>query len=126
MVAEDPNTARANETIGFIVFEAGHGAIGGVEYEARLGRDSVRGTGNRPPYLYTFDTAFSSPPQVVVVTQAGMDDPNGSWAQTFGATPTTSTTCGLSMDEDQIRDVERGHSTEQVGYVAFQSAVAYE
>jgi hypothetical protein len=42
-VCEDTDTSRANETIGFIVFEAGHGTIGGVEFEALVGTDTVRG-----------------------------------------------------------------------------------
>jgi hypothetical protein len=55
---------------------------------------------------------------------AAMDGGNGGWAQTHGATQATSTTLFLSVDEDQVLDAERNHSTEQVGYVVFESTFA--
>ncbi|UCG32935.1 MAG: hypothetical protein JSU68_14880 [Phycisphaerales bacterium] len=124
-VCEDPTIGRADETVGFIVFEAGHGTIAGVEYEAFVGGDTVQGTGNSPPYAYTFDTAFASAPQVAVATMAGMDGNNGGWAQTHGDTMASATTLYLSIDEDMISDSERNHTTEQVGYVVFAGPVVY-
>jgi hypothetical protein len=124
-VCEDTDTTRANETVGFIVFEAGHGTIGGVEFEALLGADSVQGVTNAPPYSYTFSTAFASTPTVAVTTMAGVDGGNGGWAYTYGASPLSATTMGLAIDEDQIADSERNHITEQVGYVVFESAFVY-
>ncbi len=121
-VAEDPVVARNDETLGFIVIEAGHGTIGGVEYEAALGADTVRGIGNNPPYTYTFNTAFASAPAVTVVTMAAMDGGNGGWAYTFGPSASTASTLGLAIDEDQLNDSERNHTTEQVGYVVFASS----
>ena len=122
-VAEDSVTARADETVGFIVFEAGHGTIAGVEFEAALGGDSVRGVGNSPPYSYSFNTAFASAPAVAVSTLAAMDGNDGGWAQGHGGTLATSTSLFLSIDEDQISGSERSHTTEQVGYVVFETAV---
>ena len=116
---------RANETIGFIVIEAGHGTINGVEFEASISADTVRGVTNAPPYVRDFITPFGSPPQVAVVTQAAMDGNNGGWAQTHGATQTTAASLFLSIDEDQIGDAERNHTTEQVFYVVFESPVVY-
>ncbi len=124
-VAEDTDTTRADETVGFIVFEAGHGTIGGVEFEALVGADTVAGVTNSPPYTYTFDTSFTSAPTVAVTTMAGMDGGNGGWSYSYGANPTTSTTLNLACDEDQIGDSERNHTTEQVGYVVFESAVVF-
>ena len=66
-------------------------------------------------------SAFASEPEVVVTTLAGMDGPNGGWAQTHGSTVATSTSLYLSIDEDQVGDSERNHITEQVGYIAFGS-----
>ena len=109
--------------IGVIVIEAGHGTIGGVEYEANLGGDSVRGVGNSPPYGYTFAAPFAVPPQLGIVTMAGVDGGNGGWAQLHGPTVATDTTLFLSVDEDQVSDSERNHVTEQVGYVIFRSPV---
>jgi hypothetical protein len=124
-VCEDPDAGRANETVGFIVFEAGHGTIGGVEFEALLGADSVRGIGNAPPYTYTFSSAFSTVPTVAVTTMAGMDGGNGGWAYTYGSNPTSTTQLDLAIDEDTVKDSERKHTPEQVGYIVFESELVY-
>jgi arylsulfatase A-like enzyme len=126
MVGEDPDTTRANETIGIVVFEAGHGVIGGMEFEARLGGNTVQGAVNSAPYAYTFASGFATAPQLAVVTMAGVNGPNGAWAQTHGPSYATTTTLYLSTDEDQTGDSERDHVAEQVGYLAFGSAVDNE
>ena len=40
-------------------------------------------------------------------------------SQAHGAPLASTTSLYLSVDEDQVGDSERGHTTEQVGYVAF-------
>jgi len=117
-VCEDSDTTRANETVGFIVIEAGHHVIAGVEIEAGLTSDTIEGVDNSPPYSYSFDTAFAAAPEVVVTTLAGMDGVNGGWSQTHGPVAADASRLYLSVDEDQIGDSERSHTTEQVGYVA--------
>ena len=124
-VAEDFDTTRADETIGVVVIESGHGTIGGVEYEAALGADTVRGVTNAPPYTYTFVAAFTSAPAVAVATMAGVDGGNGGWAYLYGSAPATASTLDLVIDEDQVGDSERNHTSEQVGYVAFATAGVY-
>ena len=124
-MCEDTTVPRANETIGFIVIEGGHGTINGVAFEASIGPDNVRGVTNAPPYVRDFIIPFGSAPQVAVVTQAAMDGNNGGWAQTHGATQTTAASLLLSIDEDQVGDAERAHTTEQVFYVVFESPVVY-
>jgi hypothetical protein len=120
-VAEDTDTTRADETVGFVVFDAGHNTLGGIEFEAFLGASSVRGVGDSPPYVYDFSTSFASAPEVLLTTQAGMAGPNGGWAQAHGSTAASSTSLYLSIDEDQIGDTERTHMAERVGYVVFDS-----
>jgi hypothetical protein len=122
-VGEDPDNTRADETVGFIVLEAGHGTIGGVEFEAALGADTVKGIDNGPPFTYSFNSPFASSPQVAVTSIAGMDGNNGAWSQTYGSSQTTNTTLDLSVDEDDAADAERKHTTEQVAYVVFASPV---
>ena len=51
-VGEDPDNTRANETIGYIVIEAGAGSIGGVGYVAGLGGDTIRGVTDGNGYTY--------------------------------------------------------------------------
>lgn len=118
-VAEDPQTDRADETLGLIVFEAGHGIVGGLGYEAGVGEDIVRGVDDDAPYAYSFATPFESPPTVGVVSLAGVDGLGGGWAENFGETLATTEQLFLAIDEDQLRDVERGHATEQVAYLVF-------
>jgi len=124
-VAEDSNVVRVDETIGFIVFEASGGTLGGVQFEAALGADTVLGIDDAPPYTYTFNTPFSSAPQVAVVTLAAVDGANGGYAQTLGSPQTTATQLFLSIDEDTIGDTERSHTSEQVAYVAFEAPFSF-
>nr|NIR40303.1 hypothetical protein [Actinomycetota bacterium] len=118
-VAEDPDVVRSPETLGIIVFEAGHGTIAGVEYEARLGPDTVAGIDNVPPFTYDFLQPFEAPPQVLLTVESAIDGINGGWAYAYGAPAATASQLFVVIDEDQVLDAERGHTTEQVAYVAF-------
>ncbi len=119
-VAEDPALERADETLGFMVFEAGSGTVAGVPYQINLGTQTVWGYTNTPRGGdYTFGSAFAAPPKIAVVTQAGMDGGDGSWALLRGASPLTATTLSLLIDEDQLKDSERWAVEHQVGYAVF-------
>lgn len=124
-VCEDSDTSRADETIGFIVVEAGTGTIAGIEFEAGVTNDFVRGVTNNPPYSYSFDAPFSTAPEVAITTQAGMDGGDGGWAYAYGSSYTTASQIRLAIDEDQIGNNERNHTTEQVGYFVIESPVVY-
>jgi hypothetical protein len=54
----------------------------------------------------------------------GLDVGNGGWAMLYGASPLSVSSIDLVIDEDQINDTERNHTTEQVGVLVFQSAVS--
>ncbi|MHC5034351.1 MAG: hypothetical protein ACYTFZ_04890, partial [Planctomycetota bacterium] len=123
-VGEDSDNTRASETLGVIVIEQGSGDVVGTAYQAALGGDSIRGIGNSPPYNYAL-SGFSSAPEVGVITGAGMDGSEGGWAVLYGASPLTAGSIRMAIDEDQIRDSERRHTSEQVGYLVFESAMAY-
>ena len=119
-ISEDPDNIRDDETIGYIVIEAGSGNIDGVNYVAALGSDTVQGVDNTPPYNYS--TGALSAPDVAVASVAAMDGANGGWAILYGANPVTSGKLNLAIDEDQSADSERAHTTEQVGYVVFENS----
>ncbi len=121
MVGEDTNTTRAEETIGYIVIESGKGSVGGFEYTAALGTDTIAGIDDNPPY--TYGIGGLEPAQVAVVSQSAMDGNNGGWAILYGANPLSNTSLALAIDEDQIRDTERKHTKEQVAYIVFGTAV---
>ncbi len=122
-VAEDTVTARATEMLGVVVIETGSGSVDGVPYQSFLGADSVRGVDNGPPFSYGL-SGFSAAPQVGIVTQAAMDGGNGGWAMLYGASPLSASSIDLVIDEDQIKDTERKHTTEQVGVLVFESPVS--
>ncbi len=122
-VSEDSDVTRADETVGFVVLEAGIGSASGTLYEALLGADSVEGIDNSPAYTYGFNQSFSSAPEAAIATQSGMDGNNGGWAVLYGSTPLSSSTIGLAIDEDQVGDSERVHITEQVAYLVFEQHV---
>ena len=59
-IGEDTAHQRANETIGYIVVEAAHTNLAGVEFEAASGLDTVSGIHNGPPFPYTFNNPFGT------------------------------------------------------------------
>jgi hypothetical protein len=117
-VAEDTDTSRANETIGYIVLEAGSGTMSGVDYVAALGADTIRGYDNSPPFSYSLSGLSST--SAAVVSSAAMDGGNGGWPILYGTSPVSTSSLNLAYDEDQIKDNERKHITEQVAYIVFE------
>ena len=104
-VGEDPDTTRDDETVGFIVIEAGHGDADGFKYEAKLGGDSVRGYDNAASgYPYTYSPSFATTP-VTIATLAAMDGNDGGWAILIG--DQTASTLRVVIDEDQLNGSER-------------------
>lgn len=125
-VCEDPVTIRDDETVGFIVFEAGHAFINGVEFEAGVSAETVRGVGNQPPYAVPFAGGFAATPTIGVACLAGMNGgSNGGWGQLHGATAFDTANLYAAVDEDQTVDTERAHVEEQVGYAVFAAPVFY-
>lgn len=119
-VAEDPDTSRADETLGYIVFESGRHTINGVEIDVKLSSDNVMGVTNGSGSDANYHQPFNNTPQVVVATQAGMDGGDGAWAMLWGASAITTTRARVIVDEDKLRDVERSHTTEQLGVIVFE------
>jgi hypothetical protein len=99
-----------------MVFEAGAGTANGIPYESKVGSDIVRGWDNSSTgYAYTFTRSYPGP-RIAVVSQSAMDGGDGSFAYIRGASGLSSTTVRVVSDEDRMRDSERSHSAEQVGY----------
>jgi hypothetical protein len=116
-VGEDPDTTRLPETLGVIVVEAGSGQINGVNYSFNVGADSVVGVDDGATAYPVGITA----PEVVVAVQAGMDGGDGGWAVVTDHSDSVS----MAIDEDQVADAERSHTTEYVSYAAFESSFSY-
>ncbi|RKZ92303.1 MAG: hypothetical protein DRQ43_09190, partial [Gammaproteobacteria bacterium] len=103
------STARADETLGYIVIESGtgSGSINGVDYAAALGADSITGvTTSSATY------ALSKTYKHGVAVLSAMDGSDGGWAVLLGATPLAGDAIKPGIDEDK----DRGHTTEQVAY----------
>ncbi|MBI2375633.1 MAG: S8 family serine peptidase [Deltaproteobacteria bacterium] len=117
-VAEDTLKTRANELIGYLVLEAGAQTIDGVSAFAGLGAESIRGftnTSPSPPYAYAISGVTA--PDVAVVSSAGLNGGDGGWPLLYGPGALSESTLGLVFDEDEIGDLDRSHSNEQVAFV---------
>jgi VCBS repeat-containing protein len=118
-VGEDSDVTRSNEEVGYIVIEAntsGTAEIEGLPYVANVGGDTIKGVGDAPAYSYSYAAMANS--KTAIVSQAGMDGGNGGWAVLYGDNPITPTgsTLNLAIEEDQSKDTERRHTTEQVAF----------
>lgn len=78
-VAEDTVTIRLDETVGYIVVGALHDTVDGIQYEAGVTADVVRGVDNSPSYSVNYNQVFPNPPAVTIVSQVAMDGGDGGW-----------------------------------------------
>ncbi len=117
-IAQDTSTTRLNETIGFLVIEAGNYSMDGLRFEARLGENSIKGTEDTETgSIYSLNLGAANHS---VLSMAGMNSANGGWPVLFGPQPHRGNLMYLAIDEDQIEDEERSHDEEQVSYFAFE------
>ena len=110
--------SHGTETIGYVIVEQGYGTLGGVKYDVKRTTDSIQGFDNSPPFNTPFSQSFSSVPEVLVSSQLEMDGANGGWMVDHTITQTQA---GLMVDEDQVQDAERSHTTETCGFWAFEN-----
>jgi hypothetical protein len=122
-VGEDTPVSRHPETVGYIVIESGHATYNGVELECGRTPEVVVGYVESKRTQF-FMTPFNSTPLVTVVSQAGMNDREGSWAVLTGNK--SSAYFGVAVDEDQTFDIERIHQPEEVAYIVFSTIGAIQ
>jgi len=113
-IGEDPVTTRADETVGYIVFEAGVGSIGGLTVEAGVATN-ILGYDFSPPYPIQLATS----PTGAVLSPAGMAGDQGGWPMFYGPDPIQPQLLQTAFDEDQFLDAERIHVGERVAYAAW-------
>ncbi|MGK7944330.1 MAG: S8 family serine peptidase, partial [Microcystaceae cyanobacterium] len=118
-IAADTDTTRQDETLGYVIFESGTGTIEGQKFSAQLGSDSIEGVDNNSDSQYNLSN-LGFTPQVALASQSAMDGGDGGWAILAGDNPINSHRLKLQIDEDQIEDSERRHTTEQVSYLLFE------
>ncbi|MGK7945329.1 MAG: hypothetical protein AB4058_12750, partial [Microcystaceae cyanobacterium] len=122
-IAADDDTARLDETLGYVIFESGSGTIDGQKFSAQLGSDTIEGVDNNSNSQYDLSN-LDFTPQVALASQSAMDGQDGGWAILAGDNPINSNRLKLQIDEDQIGDSERKHTTEQVSYLLFEGQTA--
>lgn len=121
-VGADTNTTRSNETIGVIVIEQANDTFSDVIYEARLQTQTIDRIDDAASTNYTFNTAFSSTPEVAIISEAGVSGTDGPHPVLSGATPLSTTTIALTIMEDEIGDTEQSGNTEYTSYIVFESS----
>lgn len=111
------NNTRANETLGYIVLEAGTGTVNDISFATAVGPDTGAGVGNNPPYNYSVSGDFD----IGVLSDAGEDGGQGGWAILYGADPLPTNQIRWAIDEETVAgDTSRTHTSENVGYWVFQ------
>ncbi|WNJ19546.1 PQQ-dependent sugar dehydrogenase [Pontibacter sp. G13] len=121
-VGDDPDQVRNPELIGYIVLEQGSGKFGGRPFAASVGADNIRGVDDTSDnHVYALSGVKA--PAIALTTMAGMDENEGGWAVLYGANAFSDTEILLAVEEDQLDDVERNHSGEQLAYFVMDSAV---
>jgi hypothetical protein len=113
-VGEDPDTTRAPETLGYMVFEAGRASVGALTIEAGITPDIVDGV-TELASLWVEPVVSES--GTAVVSLGSMDGSDGGWAVHYGGGPFEGGTLAVAVDEDQLQDDERRKNSEQVAYV---------
>jgi len=109
---------RLNETLGYIVTESGTGTVNDVDYAFARGPNSIRGTGNAPPYQYTISGDFD----IGVASNAAENGGNGGWAVLYGNDPLPNNRINLAVEEETVEgDTSRGHIDEEMYYGVFKN-----
>jgi uncharacterized repeat protein (TIGR01451 family) len=103
---------RNNETLGYIVAEAGIYELEDFSIAINYGGNSIKGIGDSPPYSYTLDKSYTHG----VVTKEAENGGQGGWTVLYGASP-FGTSLDMGVDEETIQgDTTRRHISEEVAY----------
>ncbi len=110
------NGIRANETLGYMVIDAGAGTINDVSFAAAVGPNIGGGVGNTPPFNYSVSGDFD----IGVLSSAGENGGQGGWAILFGPDPLAPNTISWAIEEETVAgDRSRTHIEENIGYWVF-------
>lgn len=123
-VAEDTDTTRTNETVGYIILEQGSGSLlgGDIVFQATRGANAIDGVDNAGGSYPTGANDYS----IGLGTQTAENGGNGGWAVLFGPDPLAGNNIDFAIDEDQIGDAERAHVNEEIAWTAFRDTTPSE
>ncbi len=117
-IAQDTFTDRLDETIGYIVFESGSYSLSDFHFEAGVSEDVVLGVQNSSEG-YSIPVGLSNI-NGAVLSATAMDGGDGGWPVIYDPKGIDGDTVFASIEEDQIQDTERSHTSEQVAFIAFE------
>ena len=123
-VSEDSNITRSNETIGVVAIEQANDSLDGTVYESRIQGQTIERIDDTHT-SYTFNTAFSSTPQVAIISLSGVNGSDGPITSLYGTSPLSTTQIHPVIMETEIVDTEQSGSPEHVPYIVFESAGTY-
>lgn len=102
---------RANETLGYIVAEAGVYELKDFSMAIDYGT-GIKGVGDTPSYTFSLDKAYTEG----IVTKEAENGGQGGWAVLYGLSP-FGTRLDLAIDEETVAgDTTRTHIGEDVAY----------
>ena len=112
-VGEDPDNSRLDETVGYIVFEAGNYNYENSVLTAKVGNDTIDGVQNN-------GNKYTDLPEAdfVVASQTAMDGGDGGFAVLLNDFAPVNGEITFAINEDTLKDSERKHTTEQVAWLA--------
>jgi len=121
-------TISSNEDIAYLAIDAGKqgsffdtNSCISIQYETQTTGDSIRGWDNSCLDINLVNPYTSNP--LVIGSMNRRDGVDGGWLRRCGL---TTSTVGLTIDEDQAGDSERGHTTESAGLVIFEKSFIYD
>ena len=112
-VGEDTRKNRADELIGYMVFESAISNIGNLQYQSDITPEIIRDLGASNNQV---DIGIADPPKFAIVSLSGSDGGNGSWPVLNGSEALSQGILKIAVDEDQINDPERLHISENVSF----------
>jgi len=119
-VGSDPVTGRADETIGYIVIEAGRQRHRNLTVSANVGPVTIGGA-DYPSSSYSLSgPSFTRSAIVSMATMNGDDGGVPFFREFESAAAISANQLLLSVDEDTLVDAERDHAPEIIAYMVFE------
>ncbi len=119
-VAEDSNKTRSVEQVAVVVIEAGNYSFDFADIAAGTNRVIGFGSDNKNPI-----TGMPAA-DAVIISQNSMEGSNGGFPVIIGNATPLEGELSVVIDEDQFKDDERQHVSEEISWVSIKFANEYE
>ena len=116
----EATNSHGTETLGWIAIQANiQSTIESNIFETQITPETVRGHPNC--YDFNYNNSYSSQP-LLLGFMLQMNGGNGGWSVTCN---NSQTQASFHIEEDQVNDLERNHTTERIGFIAFENDFSY-